>query len=174
MNKIALLYAPKGGSVEKAAKKLEKVCQHDIDVIEIAGFDVRNLMNYENFILGCSTVGAENWEDAEADNEWDALFHNIEEKKISLKDKIVAIFGLGNQVLYPDHFVDAMMYLKNECKAAGAKVIGEWPTDGYDFTDSESIEGDHFVGLPLDEDNEPNKTEERIRPWLEKITNEMK
>lgn len=174
MKKIALLYAPKGGSVENAAKKVEKICKQDIDVIEISGFDVRNLENYQNFILGCSTVGAESWKDAEADNEWDAFFHNLEEKNVSLKDNVVAIFGLGNQVLYPDHFVDAMMYLKTEAEKAGANIVGEWPNEGYDFTGSESLIDGKFIGLPLDEDNEPEKSEERIQPWLKKVLKEMK
>jgi len=175
MSKIVLLYAPKGGSVETAAQRLERLYDDsDLDVIEISNFDVKNLVSYKNFILGCSTVGAENWEDADSNNEWDQFFHEIEEQKISLEGKKVAIFGLGNQVLYPDHFVDAMMLLKNEAEKHGAEIVGYWPTKGYDFTDSDAVEGDKFVGLALDEDNEDELSDQRIEEWLSIIKPEIK
>lgn len=174
MSKIALLYAPKGGSVEQAAQKLYKNYKGvNMDMIEISGFNVSHLADYDHFIMGCSTVGAEKWQDAEADNEWDALFYSLKEKNVSLKGKKVAIFGLGNQILYPDHFVDAMIYLKNKSEALGAEVIGEWPNEGFDFTNSDSIVDGKFVGLPLDEDNEAEKSDERINAWLKIITKHM-
>jgi flavodoxin I len=135
---------------------------------------VSNIKDYDHFIMGCSTVGAENWQDAEADNEWDAFFYELKKKNISLEGKKVAIFGLGNQVLYPDHFVDAMIYLKNKCELLGAKVIGEWPLEGYEFTNSDSVVDGKFVGLPLDEDNEPEKSEERIKAWFDVIAKDIK
>lgn len=174
MSKIALLYAPKGGSVEVAAHRLERLYNNSgLDVIEISNFDVKNLVNYQHFILGCSTVGAESWEDADSNNEWDRFFHEIEEQNLSLKGKKVAIFGLGNQVLYPDHFVDAMMILKNEAEKNGAEVIGYWPIEGYDFTGSDAVEGDKFVGLALDEDNEEELSDQRISEWLKIIKPEL-
>ncbi|MCF8338848.1 MAG: flavodoxin [Bacteroidales bacterium] len=174
MSKVALLYAPKGGSVEVAAKRVEKLYDGaQLDVIEISNFDVQNLMAYDHFILGCSTVGAESWEDADSDNEWDRFFHDIEERNISLKGKKVAIFGLGNQILYPEHFVDAMQILKKESEKAGAKVIGYWPTEGYDFTDSEAVVDDKFVGLALDEDNEDELSDQRISEWLKIVKPEL-
>jgi len=175
MSKIALLYATKGGSVEQAAKKIENNFPGvNIDLFEISVLEVSNIKDYDHFIMGCSTVGAENWQDAEADNEWDAFFYELKEKNISLEGKKVAIFGLGNQVLYPDHFVDAMIYLKNKCELLGAKVIGEWPLEGYEFTNSDSVVDGKFVGLPLDEDNEPEKSEERIKAWFDVIAKDIK
>mgnify|MGYP006278151249 CR=1 FL=1 len=174
MSKIALLYAPKGGSVEVAAKRVERLYDStSLDVIEISKIDVRNLADYDHFILGCSTVGAESWEDAEADNEWDRFFNDLENQQISLKGKKVAIFGLGNQVLYPDHFVDAIRTLKEESEKAEAKIIGYWPSKGYDFTDSAAIEGDNFMGLALDEDNEDELSDQRISEWLKNIKPEL-
>ncbi|MDZ7776237.1 MAG: flavodoxin domain-containing protein [Bacteroidales bacterium] len=152
MSKIALLYAPKGGSVEQAAKKMENNFPGaNINLFEISVLEVSNIQNYDHFIMGCSTVGAENWQDAEADNEWDAFFYELKEKNISLEGKKWLFLDLGNQVLYPDHFVDAMIYLKNKCESLGAKVIGEWPLEGYEFTNSDSVVDGKFVGLPLDE-----------------------
>ncbi len=83
----------------------------------------------------------------------------------------MAIYGLGNQILYPDHFVDTIHYIKEEIEKNGGKVFGEWPTDGFDFTDSQAIENDKFEGLPLDEDNENDLTDSRILKWLETYKN---
>ena len=58
MSKIALLYAPKGGSVEQAAKKIENNFPGvNIDLFEISVLEVSNIKDYDHFIMGCSTVG---------------------------------------------------------------------------------------------------------------------
>lgn len=174
MNKIALLYAPKGGSVELSAKKIVDIYDGEVDVFSVDEFDIHEVKNYQNIIMGCSTVGAENWQDASTDNEWDAFFFKLDENKLDLKEKTVAIFGLGNQVLYPDHFVDAMIILKEASEKAGANVIGAVSVEGYDFTNSDSVVDDKFVGLPLDEDTEEEKSNDRIKAWLEAIQGELK
>ena len=41
--------------------------------------------------------------------------------------------------------------------------------DGYKFDESEAVRDGKFVGLPLDADNESEKTEPRISAWIEQI-----
>ena len=41
------------------------------------------------------------------------------------------------------------------------------------FNDSRALKEGRFIGLPLDEDYESDKTEGRIEQWLEKIRPEM-
>ena len=43
----------------------------------------------------------------------------------------------------------------------------------YVFNDSRALKEGRFIGLPLDEDYESDKTEGRIEQWLEKIRPEM-
>jgi len=69
-------------------------------------------------------------------------------------------------VLYPEHFVDGMAIIRDELLAAGATIVGSWPVDGYEHTDSKSVEGDHFIGLALDDDQQPGLSDERIRTWV--------
>jgi hypothetical protein len=38
--------------------------------------------------------------------------------------------------------------------ARGARVVGAWPTDGYDFMASKAERDGEFVGLVLDLDNQ--------------------
>ena len=53
--------------------------------------------------------------------------------------------------------------------AAGATVVGRWPTDDYDFLASAAVDGDQFLGLPLDEENQAAFTEKRIAAWVEQL-----
>ena len=53
--------------------------------------------------------------------------------------------------------------------AAGAEVVGFWPNSGYEFADSAALDGDEFVGLALDQDNQSDLTAERISKWVADI-----
>ncbi len=172
MKKIALLYWGKGGNVEHAAQVIYKLLGPETtDLFDVESFDINNLKNYELLIFGGSTVGAENWQDASNDNKWNKFFREIEKQDLSgIK---VAAFGLGNQILYPEHFVDGLGIFKAEMDKTNAKIIGKWPIDGYKFTNSEGMHNGLFYGLALDEDNEPELTEERAKKWLERIKKEM-
>ena len=68
--------------------------------------------------------------------------------------------------LYSDTFVGGMGELFNGIKDSGAKFIGSVETDGYTFDDSEAVINGKFVGLPLDDINEDDKTDTRIEAWL--------
>jgi len=91
---------------------------------------------------------------------------------LDLKGKKVAIFGLGDQGGYGDNFCDAMDELKTCFANQGAEIVGAWPTEGYDHMESKSVEGDKFVGLACDEDNQPDMSEERVKAWVAQIKGE--
>ncbi|HLU83568.1 MAG TPA: hypothetical protein VKZ43_09215, partial [Trueperaceae bacterium] len=44
---------------------------------------------------------------------------------------------------------------------------------GYDFTASLALEGQHFVGLALDDDNQDALTVMRIGTWVEQVLDEV-
>ena len=58
---------------------------------------------------------------------------------------------------------------KEEFEKRKANIVGQWPIEGYDFYESEGVKGDHFFGLALDEDNQEELTDERIKKWIEII-----
>ena len=62
-----------------------------------------------------------------------------------------------------------MGQLYEAAKAAGANIVGAVSTDGYTFDESTAVVDGKFVGLALDEDNESDKTDERIAAWVEEI-----
>lgn len=171
MKKTALFYWPKGGNVEVCAKKIrDQFDENSIRFYPINSVKDVNLKDFDFVIVGGSTVGADVWEQAEDNNLWFDFFAKFDEA--NLKDKPVAIFGLGDQVLYPDHFVDGMMIMKKEFDRVGAKLVGRWPTDDYDFTGSDAVEDNKFVGLALDEDQQDELSNERIERWVDQIKKE--
>ena len=56
--------------------------------------------------------------------------------------------------------------LYNGIKDSGATFVGPVATDGYTFDDSDAVIDGEFIGLPLDEVNEDDKTDERIDSWI--------
>ena len=59
---------------------------------------------------------------------------------VDFSDKMVAIFGLGNQEGYPDTFVDAIGVLANIVREGGGTVVGQAPTDGYEYDERNTLE----------------------------------
>lgn len=61
----------------------------------------------------------------------------------------------------------------NGIKASGARFVGAVDTDGYTFDDSEAVVDGKFVGLPLDDVNEDDKTDMRIDAWIAEISSNL-
>merc|ERR1712032_318943 len=57
-------------------------------------------------------------------------------------------------------------------KDAGATMVGFVDPSGYDFAESKSVIDGKFCGLPLDEDNESDMTEDRVAAWRAQISGE--
>lgn len=173
MKKILILYWPAGGSVHKCAELMhKKLDTQEADLIELSEFDLNSLGDYDLFILGGSTVGAETWQAADTIDEWNPFFVKMVNAEADLKGKKVALFGLGNQVLYPDHFINSMKIIFDELSDFGPSFIGRWPAKDYSFNDSDALDGDEFLGLALDEDTEGHLTDQRIDNWLAQLLEE--
>ena len=129
-----------------------------------------DIAGYDGIICGAPTwhTGADT---ERSGTEWDAFLYG-DLTSMDLKGKKVAIFGLGDQSGYSDNFCDAMDELKSCFEAQGASVVGAVSTDGYDHTDSKSVEGGKFVGLACDEDNQPDMSEDRVKAWIDQIKGE--
>jgi flavodoxin len=84
----------------------------------------------------------------------------------------VALYGVGDQVGYPDAFVDGMKALHDLAVAAGATIIGKWPDKSYAYTSSAAVDGDYFLGLPLDVENQDQLTEQRLATWVSQLQEE--
>ncbi len=173
MNKIGLFYGPKGGSTEKVAKKIaEKLGKENVDIFSIKETDEAKVLSYSNIIFGIASVGRDTWDSNYPGTGWDVFLPNV--PKLDFTGKTIALFGLGNIIIYPDQFCDAMGDLGKKLQKSGAELIGYTSLDGYDCNASEALVDGKFCGLPLDEDNEDHLTEGRLNPWIAEITLKFK
>lgn len=172
MSKIALIYWPEGGNVETVADKfIGHFAGKEIVKMSLGKLDINTLQESNHWIVGGSTVGSHVWEDANDSNKWNEFFHLLD--KIDVSKKTVAFYGLGDQVLYPNHFVDGLGILQEEFEKRNARIIGQWPVKGYDFYESNGIKDDMFFGLALDQDHQEELTDVRIEQWLKIISPEF-
>ena len=172
MKKIALIFWPRGGNVEKAADMIMNALnQEEAERYSVTDVNEEILRAHPVFIVGGSTVGAETWREADDSNVWNDFFRLLD--RIDTQDKKVAFFNLGDQVLYPLHFADDLRIFEDEFSRRKFTIGGRWPVEGYDFSDSEGVKDDHFFGLALDEDWQSDLSEERINQWLAKVKKEF-
>ncbi len=172
MTKIGIFYGPDKGSVAKVAQIIsQEIGSPKASLHQIKESSADDVNNYDYLIFGISTIGRNNWDSEYTDNDWD-LFYN-EFDKVNWQEKKVAIYGLGDHINYPDHFVDAIGWLKEKLTPHNVTIVGHCEAQEYQFNNSEALEGLFFVGLPLDEDNEPEKTLPRIKNWLKKLNREF-
>lgn len=172
MKWLGIFYSPTGGSVHRVVKMLKnKIGADKVDLFCVNDVHADKLLDYKNLILVCSSLGRSTWEREQRDR-WAKFFPGM--RKISLKDRFVALVGLGDHVTYPNHFVNGMGYMAELITELGGNLVGKTPTDGYVFGDSVAVADNLFVGLPLDEDFEPEKTDGRIDKWLAMVLPEFK
>ena len=168
MSKIGLFFGPEKGSVHRVAEKVKAaIGEQNAEMISVNEASVADLEKYDRIIFGISTVGKETWDSNYSNTDWSKFFPSI--SKVDFSDKTVAIFGLGDHITYSSHFVNAIGVLAKELLKKGAKLVGEVDPSGYEFDDSEAVMDGKFVGLPIDEDFEPELTDERIASWINSI-----
>lgn len=168
MASVGLFFGSDTGNTEAVAKMIQKqLSKQLVHVQDIAKSSKEDIDNFDLLLLGIPT-----WYYGEAQCDWDDFFPELEE--VDFEGKLVAIFGCGDQEDYAEYFLDAMGMINDIVTERGAIVVGHWPTKGYDFEASKGMADDnHFVGLGIDEDRQPELTEERVKAWSAQVFEEM-
>ena len=147
MNKTIVVFGSSTGTCESIAEK----------IASRLGAEVMNVQDLTADIVA-----------GEMQDDW---YEGINVLKSSdLTGKTVALFGCGDCESYGDTFVGGMGELYDAVKNSGAQLVGAVSTDGYTFDDSAAIVNGKFVGLPLDDVNEDDKTDGRIDSWVAQIS----
>lgn len=167
MKQVGVFYGPKGGSTEKVAKQIADQFGGSA-LFYVGDVTAADVDRFDNVIFGVATLGRHLW-DSKYDNPWDTFLPQLD--KVNLDGKTFAIFGLGDHLTYPNNFVDSMGIVAERLMARGAKIVGKCPTSDYTFNDSEAVKDGQFVGLPLDDVYEAEKTEDRIKDWTLRLKN---
>lgn len=168
MEKIGLFYGSDTGYTEGVAMQIEDLLgKNKVEVHDIYEGRPELFEQYEHIIIGLST-----WHDGQLQSDWDIFFNDF--KKINFENKVVAFFGLGDQIGYAEYFIDGVGLLAEVVYENGGEIIGVWPTEGYDFESSKAeFQEGWFLGLAIDEDNQSGLTEERVQAWIAQIKEEF-
>ena len=164
---IGIFYGSTMGATESVAEKIRDVIGQEVaKLYDVASTPVDTLNDYECIIFGTST-----WGEGGLPDDWDAFIAALD--RIDLSGKKVALFGLGDQDIFPDTFVDSVGIIYEKVRERGATVVGSWPVSGYQFDDSRAVRDGAFVGLVIDEENQSDLTDGRIRKWVDKVIAEF-
>ena len=167
MKKIGLFYAANAVKTSQIAKKIREALGTEyVDIIPAEQAWGNDFEAYDNLIVGVST-----WFDGELPTYWDELIPELE--TLDLKGKRVALFGLGDQVNYPDNFVDGLGILVDAFEKAGAILVGFTSAEGYSFNRSRALRDGKWCGLVIDIENQSKLTDKRIADWCEQLKKEF-
>lgn len=167
MKKIGLFFGAETSKTSKIGKKIKEAFgDSDIDIVSIEEASAEDFEKYDNIIAGAST-----WFDGELPTYWDELIPELE--SVKMKNKKVAIFGLGDQIKYPDNFADGIGILADLFEGNGAKIVGLTSPEDYKFDHSQALKNGKFLGLVIDYENQSSKNEERISNWVKQLKQEL-
>lgn len=171
MPKIGLFFGSDEGNTESISHRIARRLGEDIvDIHDIGEVTQLEFMDYDKLILGIPT-----WDFGQIQSDWEDFWEDLED--IDFSGKTVAFVGLGDQFGYGDFFLDAMGMLHDVVVESADKIIGYWPTEGYDYDASKAeitVEDKTlFMGLALDEDQQPELSAERLNRWCVQVHQEF-
>ncbi|BDY05723.1 MULTISPECIES: flavodoxin FldA [unclassified Ferrimonas] len=167
MASVGLFFGSDTGNTEAVAKMIQKKLGGMCDVKDIAKSTKEEIDEFSLLLFGIPT-----WYYGEAQCDWDDFFPELEQ--IDFNDKLVAIFGCGDQEDYAEYFLDAMGMVGDIVRDRGGIIVGHTSTEGYEFEASKALVDDNtFIGLGIDEDRQPELTEARVDAWVKQIFEEM-
>lgn len=163
MSKIGLFYSFNSHKTKKIGEMIAEMLGEGVtESVNAETVDGEQFLKYDRLILGVPT-----WFDGELPNYWDEFVPALEE--LDLTGKKIAIYGLADQVGYPENFGDAVGLMARLLRSLGAVIVGETSPEGYRYESSKALENGMFLGLILDQENQGRLTEERLKNWLESI-----
>ncbi len=176
MAKIGVFFGSNTGKTRKVVKMIKKRFDDETmaDPVNVNKASPEDFAKYDFLILATPTLGQGELPGLSADCEsesWEESLPQLED--VDFSGKTVALIGLGDQVGYPADFVSAMRPIYDLVVERGARVVGQWATEGYEFEESEAVVDGKFVGLVLDNDNQSNLSDERLTAWLQQIAPEF-
>ena len=163
--KVGLFYGSSTGNSEAICDIIqEELGDSVVELHNVSEVDPSKFLDYTNIIISCPT-----WYEGELQEDWIEFLPKI--SKLDLKNKKIVMFGMGDQIGYADNFLDALGIIAEDLTKAGASILGEWPTDGYEFNKSVGLtpDGKHFYGLGLDQENQDDLHLQRLDIWFKML-----
>ena len=166
---IAIIFGSITGNTETAAHMIkDELGEHVAYFADVAEISPEDLLPYDVLLLGCPT-----WHIGQLQDDWEDFLPEM--KDLDLSGKKIGLFGMGDSINYSENFLDAFGLMWQEIKLLGSpELIGIWPIEGYNFDESIGMyDESHFLGLGLDQDNEEELHEDRVKSWTTQILKEL-
>jgi len=164
---LGLIYGSSSGLTEQVALWIKMELGMEPDVYkDIAEATPDNFSRCSQLILGIPT-----YDYGELQSDWKLFFPKL--GGIDFQGKTVALFGLGDQVNYPDTFLDAVGTIGDAIVKQGARLVGSWPKEGYEYSTSAAERDGRLLGLGIDINTQSELTSDRITRWVAQIKNEL-
>lgn len=166
---VGIYYSTSTGNTETVCGYISKAAG-GLKMEEIGLAKDDEIEKCEALIVGAPTwnTGADEQRSGTSWDDW--LYKTL--PRLNLKGKKVAIFGVGDQQSYNDHYCDAAGELYDQFAKAGCKVYGFTSTEGYDHSESKAVVDGKFCGLMFDEDNQYDLSESRAKNWIAQLKKE--
>lgn len=176
MTQIGIFFGTDSGTTRLIAKKIMRNLKQRLGDERVASpvnvnrITPADLLAYDTLILGTPTYGEGVLPGLKNKNTSESWLEFLPQLQgLDFSEKRIALYGLGDQELYPGHFLDAMMDLYEFFSAAGAQMVGYSSTEGFTFTHSRAVVNGQFVGLALDQHLQHLLTDQRIDNWLDEV-----
>lgn len=168
MAKIGIFYGSTDGNTERVVTQIQTLLGGEPVAVlhNVNSASADDMQPYPYLILACPT-----WEIGQLQEDWDSFIDELQD--VDYTGKKVAYVGLGDADGYPDTFIDAPGIIHDRIKDKGVIVVGQWPTEGYNFEASKGVVDGKFLGLVIDEDNQKDLTAGRIEKWVGMIKPEF-
>ncbi len=163
MASIGIIYGSSTGNTRDVCRKLQLMLgRESADLLDVADVSPSDFSPYRNLILAVSTWGAGDLQD-----DWEEFYPSLDE--IDFSGKRVAVLALGDQQHYGDSFCDCVPLLVDKVTERGATVVGFTDPEGYSYIASRAERDGKLLGLILDEDNQADQTDARLKRWVNRL-----
>ena len=165
--KTGLFFGSTNGEVEGVAETIKAALGPSLNLYQNIGNTApQDLESCDNLVFGIST-----WNVGLLQADWDVFWPKMDQTNFN--GKKVAIFGMGDQVGYPDSYQDAVGQLADKVTERGGTLVGFTTPTGEEFTSTKVMQGLKAKGLLLDATNQSEKTDERVTAWVPQIKAEL-
>lgn len=172
MDKIGIFFGTDTGTTRLIAKKIAKKLGDGVasKPVNVNRIELGDLLQHDALIFGTPSYGEGDLPGIATgvkDGSWQEFVPKLE--GVDMTGKTIALYGLGNQEKYPERFASSLYRLYELFSDCGATVIGDWSTEGYEFTYSRAVVDGRFVGLVIDNNSQGMLTESRLDTWCDQI-----
>ncbi|MDD2829900.1 MAG: flavodoxin [Sulfuricurvum sp.] len=169
MSKIGIFFGSSSGVTRGAAELLADEFKGSelIDMEE----DFDGIEQFEDFDV--LLIGSSTWGQGDPQRDWVDPLYELGNEQPDMSGKKVAFFGAGDQKTHGEHFLSALGKMHDLFVSLGAEAYGFTSTSGYEYEFSLAEREGKFCGLGIDDVNQEDLTEDRVKEWASQLKSEM-